>query len=536
MIKSRTHLSNTYIIPTIFAVIALLLVILTTGLYGHTWDEALYYAGAKASVKWLYELVISWDISLLSPQSIALSRGSVLDGNDPLHPEVSPLPKLITGFGTLFLDDHQNPMFLMRLPIAIAFAMSVFMLARLGIQHIGSYLPGVIYMFLPRVFGHAHIAASETLSVFFVLLLTTYILSTKRTNIFILACCIAALFLTKITLVSVLVPLFLWTAICTTRQQTFRFIVASGLSLLLTFALYPVFWHESFSQLSEYTNFYMQHQRTAVFFLSQKFGYVYNQTAPWYYAVVIFCLSLPAVLLPFFILGSCSIFKQSSAIMKLFFFMFLIPILLTMIPNAPRYDGERLFLVAFPFAAIIIAYGVKRFSVLCAIAFSCSLTGRRVLAIATTLLIILFCAYYTVTDSPTQLDYYNSLIGGHRGATKHGFETTYWGQSLNRETLSWINQNLEQNATLQPLAFEILALRNLQSWGNLRDDIIIEDTNISHNKNTYCILQCRQGFWNRGEQRLHFTHRPVFALESKDGTPFCEVFRTPQDASLRQQP
>ena len=73
---------------------------------------------------------------------------------------------------------------------------------------------------------------------------------------------------------------------------------------------------------------------------------------------------------------------------------------------------------------------------------------------------------------PFELSYYNSLIGGPRGAWHRGFELTYWFDAFNGQTLDELNQSLPAGAEVDfpneltnPMTFQ-----ELQTLGVLRGD------------------------------------------------------------------
>jgi hypothetical protein len=74
---------------------------------------------------------------------------------------------------------------------------------------------------------------------------------------------------------------------------------------------------------------------------------------------------------------------------------------------------------------------------------------------------------------PYELSYYNSLIGGPRGAWNEGFELTYWYDAFDPRSLERINATLPENASITfpdensaPSTFQ-----DLQSLGALRGDV-----------------------------------------------------------------
>ena len=118
-------------------------------------------------------------------------------------------------------------------------------------------------------------------------------------------------------------------------------------------------------------------------------------------------------------------------------------------PKTPRYDGVRLFLPVFPFLALLGGKGslvlvrwVERMG-------SARLT--RWVAAAIGLAIAAEGGWALVSYYPFELSYFNSIVGGLPGAEKRGFETTYWGEALNDDVLTQLN-NLPDGSSVCPLA------------------------------------------------------------------------------------
>ena len=101
------------------------------------------------------------------------------------------------------------------------------------------------------------------------------------------------------------------------------------------------------------------------------------------------------------------------------------------LPNAPGHDGIRLFLPSIASLAILAGLGAGWLGERCR-------TGRLRL-IATVLIVaaigeclVGIARLYPYTDS-----YYNSAIGGLKGAERAGFEVTYYWEAAGPEFLEW---------------------------------------------------------------------------------------------------
>ena len=138
--------------------------------------------------------------------------------------------------------------------------------------------------------------------------------------------------------------------------------------------------------------------------------------------------------------------------------------------DTPAHDGVRLFLPTFFFLAAFAGWGTMA---------AARLLGRAVrvpttlAAVATASLVLIPAAVDLVHIHPFELSYYNSLIGGPRGAWHRGFELTYWFDSFNDQTLEEINRKLPADAMLQmPNALtNPPTFQELQTLGALRGDV-----------------------------------------------------------------
>jgi hypothetical protein len=139
----------------------------------------------------------------------------------------------------------------------------------------------------------------------------------------------------------------------------------------------------------------------------------------------------------------------------------------------PAHDGVRLFLPAFWFLAALAGWG----TVWLADGLGRLLRARRAWPTRAALasLVLLPSAWQLVRVHPFELEYYNELVGGPRGAwtRSRGFELTYWYDAFNPETLRSVNAYLPPNANVDFLNDKTNppTFGELQSLGQLRGDV-----------------------------------------------------------------
>ncbi len=519
-----------FLLIVLLAVGATLSVALTYRGIGHSWDEALYLRPAACAGQWIMDL-LRGDWSVLSPSAVRQAWGIALSGDDPLHPEVAPIPKMVIGLGISTLTGYGIPeMIAMRLPIAGVFGLTVALLYVLGARAFGR-LPGFIaavsYWLMPRVFGHAHIAASETLlALTLVLLAYVYLLGIRHPWAAVLTAVAYALaFDTKVSALFIPLPLLVWGQLYFRRDYASNIFALALASPLIAFALWPYLWYDPFVRLAEYIKFYAAHQSTAVFYLGRIWGYIYGPPAPWHYPLIITAIALPVWTLALIVLGTLvTLWRWRRRPVPVLFLMLAAMIIgVCSLPNAPKYDGERLFFGAFAFLALLAGHGVeliesrlnalreqrRRWSGLLKTLWRLGLIGAMAWNVRT-----------LVVVHPDHLNFFNVFVGGAKGAYEKGFETSYWGEAVNEEVIDYLNSITKPGTKFKPLALNELAFLNLQGWGMLSEEGVYTAASEPYD---YYILQVRQGFFGNRERALHFGAKPLRVFEAQ-GVPKIEIF------------
>ncbi len=501
--------------------------------FGHSWDEALYLKPAERAAAWMLGVINSGDDSMLQPAAVGRHWGHSLDGNDPLHPEIAPIPKLLIGAGLTYLVPLGiEPMVAMRLPVAVLFALTVALLFLLGTREygrIGGFAAALMYFMMPRVFGHAHIAASETALAFFVVLTVWCFLTANRFWVLALFTGIAFGLAvdTKVTALMLPLPLMVWGQIYKRREYASNIFAMAFVAPVVIIALWPWLWYDGLSRFFSYLEFYTSHQSTAVYYLGRKWGYTHGPNAPFFYPLHIAAISIPIWILAFLALGLLrALFSTIRRPVTILFVVMAAAWLgLNMLPHAPRYDGERLFFPAFAFLALTAAGGFS--------ALFMGVHGWRerrggvgarretgyIAAIA-----VGICAVYGAVDlyfsHPNQLNYYNWLVGRSAGAYAQGFETSYWGEAVNEDVTDYLNTVLQPGDKVKTLALNDLAFENLRQWNKLPEKV---DFSPDASPYDYVVMQVRQGFMGRPERQLLRNHKPLREF-SHNGVPRILVY------------
>ena len=290
-------------------------------------------------------------------------------------------------------------------------------------------------MLVPRVFGHSHIAALDTLiSLFCVGALAAVIEADSRggrTRYFALAGVVWGLaMLTKLHGILLAPPVIIWIVWRMRRNSVLPLLAwgASGLATL--YAGWPWLWLAPINNLRQFIATATDRQAIHVFYV----GRVWEDVeVPWHYPLVMFVAALPVGLLILGVLGIWQYRRSAKPNPGYVLLLGSIAFLLAVFswPGVPVYDGARLFLMVFPIWAVSVGLGAKwivdhralqRFSP--AIRFG----GVGLLVLLQGVGLFLY--------HPCQLSHYSLLVGGLRGAESLGFEATYWGDSVTEKVLA----------------------------------------------------------------------------------------------------
>lgn len=493
-------------------------VILTQRGIGHAWDEAYYYEPSMSAADWLIKVVRG---------EKPFSKAEIDRSWEGIHEHPS-IQKILSGIAIRSFPDPKNHLWAMRLPIAILFGLTLSLIYVLGRRAWGP-VPGLIaallYLTMPRIFGHAHFASMETPLNFMMLLVVfcflrglDYPLWSALTGV-----TFGLLLATKLNAFFLPIPLILWAHLYARHRYVNNLFAMLTLGPLVFVLAWPWLWPDPAMRLLQYLAFHAQHQQTAVFFMGQKWGYG-NINAPWFYPVVILGVTLPLTAL---LLGGLGVVRTLLALTRrpigaLYLMCALTMLAVAAAPGTPKYDGERLFLPLFPFLALLGGSGavgvIGRLQRLLTgregRVFTTRRRGARWVALALGLAVVLDGGGAIWRYHPYLLSYYNPLAGGLRGAYEsRQYETTYWGEALNDEVIQALN-DLPPGTSIKPLALHEKCLEDLQLWGMLDQDLLIgkpKRTTLDGKPVEYYdyhLLLMRQGFFTRPERAL--AERGVF--------------------------
>ena len=282
---------------------------------------------------------------------------------------------------------------------------------------------GLALLMMPRVFAHAHLAALDTfIAAAWTFALLGFVRATRRPGVvraMIPAGClwglalltkIHAWFLPPVALVWVLSQFPI-------RRAAPAFLVWLATGLLVFYAGWPWLWADPWGRLGAYLGTGTNRLSIRVLY----FGTVYaDHDVPWHYPWFYLATTVPVGLLALAAWGTIGGRSDPATRATTWLWVGSIGLFLGLFSTKiPVYDGERLFLVVFPFVALLVGQGFGSL-------WAAARRPRRILLVA----LLAGQATGVVWMHPFGLSYYNALVGGLPGAARLGLELTYWGDPV----------------------------------------------------------------------------------------------------------
>ncbi len=374
------------------------------------------------------------------------------------------------------LDDATFVTVSARFGSAVAFALTALVIGLFTGRRYGAAAgnsAALSLVLMPRLFGHAHLAALETFMnlVWTITVLATASLWTRGTRpgdraAALTGLLLGAALLTKMQAI-LLPPLIgLW-ALWHWRGRAIRpLAIFVGVGCLVFVAGWPLLWLDFPGNLIDYFSRTTQRGMLHVWYLGSS---LVDRDVPWHYPIVLFTSTLPVLILSAGILGAVSrthsAFDSEAAhtnsqgglgspTRTLILGSVLAPLVLFSIPGVTVYDGVRLFLVAFPGWAILAGIGFAN-------AYR-RLTAKSRLAGIILTLVFVAQSVGLFLYHPHWLSFYGIHVGGLRGAEAIGLQTTYWSDSFSRSFLAEIVRVAPKGSTV-----EIAPVMHPSQWTEL---------------------------------------------------------------------
>lgn len=477
---------------------------------GITWDEPAYFASSQLQVLWAKKLVAEGPRSALAPDTVKQMWD--WDHYHNPHPPIYKEGPALTWWATRGVLGQPAAY---RLWPAILFAAMIALAFRWGGAAwggLGGLGAALAILLQPRLFGHAHLAATETpLTVFWFATAAAVWWAVERRwrwgwVLAGLAWGLAAG--SKFPGVAAFGPPLLW-ALWRDRRATLRGAPVALACALAAFALLnPLIWVEPLAWTRTWL-WESLHRGDYAPISTWYLGRIYGFDVPWHHVFVMTAAVVPLGILAVAGLGAGAGVRDRDplAILALGSVAFFWIVMLT--PRAPHHNGVRQFLPLFPFLGLLAGRGL-------ALARE-RLDGRA--AALVLLLVVLPPAASILEIRPWYLSYYGEIVGGIPGAHARGFETTYWMDVLSGEPMDWMNENLPRGARVLVLGQE-KSLELQQAYGRLRRDLRITGEPPAD----YYVVPMAQ-FVIRPELRRALAEvAPLYRLDLQ-GVPLLAVYR-----------
>ncbi|MGL5095140.1 MAG: hypothetical protein ACRDD1_06105, partial [Planctomycetia bacterium] len=286
----------------------------------------------------------------------------------------------------------------------------------------------------PRVFGHAHLAATETPLATWCLLATLAAARLRPTNglaapnpnrsAVLFGATLAAAMTIKLTSWLLAPVLFAWLLFYRPGGWLKAIVFGVVLPPLAIIAVTPTLWRAPAAGLVDYLrNALSDPWKIPAFHL----GNVYLGDMPWHAAFILVIVTTPLSILLLSFLGATTVRRDPTTV--LFTTAAGVFLLARALGKMPQHDGERQFLPVFYFLAALAGLGAG-------VVYDWSLKLFSN-AVARTLFLVAVGAVLAVEPTVDSwryhahgLCYYNRGVGGLTGAAAMGFEISYWFETV----------------------------------------------------------------------------------------------------------
>lgn len=429
---------------------------------GITWDEPAYYGSAQLQVRWVKTL-------LSEGPAAALDRDLVYElwDWDHYHNPHPPLYKEGMALTWWAARGLLGPLAAFRLFPAILFAGMILVLFRWGCaawSGLGGLGAALSTALMPRLFGHAHLGATETPLMFGWVVATASVwwaIERNRRLGWVVAGVVWGFAIgTKFTGLAALGPVLVWGLWRDPRSVVKWAPVAALLALFTFVALNPMIWVDPSSFFGTWlweSTHRGEYAAFDTYYLGSNRAF---DEVPWHHVFVLTAATVPIGVLTTALIGGVVGIRRRDSLALLAAGSVVFIWILMLLPASPHHNGIRQFVVLFPFLGLLAGYAVHVTKNL--------LQGWRFSLVAA--LIFLPAFFQAVRAHPYHLAYYGEVVGGVRGAKELGLETTYWMEVVTEDVLEWMNGNLPEEAEVYVVG-PTMPLVLAQGLGRLRRDI-----------------------------------------------------------------
>lgn len=502
------------LIPLIIFLISFSLLVSEINDAGLSWDEANFIPAGSNHVIWIKENFLQ----VFKGDFRYIFNKNSIDWHWTSTAENPPLAKILSGISGILFENAVGVIGAYRLSNLIIFCLFlglIYISVRREYGQGAAILSCLILFSMPRVVGHARIAALDLpVAFFWYITIYSFYLGLKNRRWRIAAAVFLGLaILTKHNALMIPFVLILWALFYRKKSALRSFFWMAAIAPCVVIALWPWLWPNIFKRLYfVYVWTKVIRSDIPLYYLSRTYK---TAPFPWHYAWIMSLVTIP----PLAILGLLSSPYRRikrDPFFGLLFLNILFPLFIFSLPATPRYDGVRLFLHIFPFMAILSGLGLKR-----AFDFLFRRFGK-IPAIAACAACLAFMMVPIFKTHSYSLSYYNMLAGGPKGAAKMGFETTFWGDTCDFNIFSYLYQNTPLNSKISFFPFGNNVVRFYKNSPLLREDM--EVIPWDKEKTDFLILNFRQGMFDDYIWEL-VKKSPLLYANYLGGAPLTAVYR-----------
>jgi 4-amino-4-deoxy-L-arabinose transferase-like glycosyltransferase len=541
---------------------------------GLTYDEPIYMSRADLARQWLCVLVTA-------PRR-ALSRPvveSLWPAKDQ-HPGLLKLTAALTGHAVLalhLLPAWAVPMTWLRTGtmwwVGLAVGAMYLLLRGAGVARLPSLFAPAALLFMPHVFGAAHLLALDAPALatcFLAVAAAWWALEREdRAALIVAGLAWGAALATKLNGFFVPLVVLPYALLVNPRRGLGLLIAYLVLGPAVFIGTWPWLWYDLGPRLLAYLRFHWHHWEIGVLYG----GRVYT-VPPWHYPLVMTAITTPPLTLLLAVggmggwLGLLSRLKTMlgggraqntgaqpdeggvrseaegqggerqvprartlrrlvTAEQRLWLlagWAWLVNLGPSMWPTAPKYNGVRLFLPAFAWLAVLAGLVWGRLLRRLWLAWPAGPERQRLWGAVMTVLLLLPSVLAVAHFHPYELSYYNEFIGGLPGAAARGFEPTYWGDTY-LAAVVWLSRHAPPGAAIwiEPPGMESV-VRMYKYLGPLRADLRTMAGEGMLPQADFAVSQNKPTEFTPSVRRLLASQRPVFT-EGVDGVPLVFVWR-----------
>lgn len=433
--NEKKHWIINLLVPALLCIVTFTVLVATIEDYGLTRDEPYYIENARAIEYWFSHATESG--SSFTYDSIYRHwRSGILDDNlsGNVHP---PFYKLSAIFFRHLVGIHvfENMVFQYRVSTAFWTSMLVLSLFLLTRRMTGSTLWGVVaglsFIAVPRFFAEAHLFTTDMMitALGFSGLTAFLLASSSRSRILLGGALFGAALATKFTGIMAIAIVFPLILIADDRKIFIRDYLLMLCTATVFFSIFnfPVLFNPIEELRFYFANFLNREKLLPLPTLY--FGTTYGFRVPFHHPWVMLGITLPPLTVLLAVIGMFTGAVQYIRTKDRLAYIALVPFLLCMtaymLPSTPKHDGIRLFSTAWPFIILLGVVACRRIESL--------LPAKLKAGLLLSAFGIVAALFQLQQYHPLQLSYYNSFIGGTKGAERRGFVVAYWSECFNRE-------------------------------------------------------------------------------------------------------